>query len=521
VGNFHQPGKERFQALIRTLRRLFLFLRRLLSEQLNRNIYTRILFTNATLFVIALLVLLTYTNFIVRQVAYDQVQQELLRKAKRVNFALLQQTAPVWDKPLSEIPDNQAQSRQDLLKFLSDAFDARITVFDTAGTILGVSAEQEVLPGSKVEPQYIEVLGKGETTITRKVDRETGQFYFIAAVPMGNNLDPVKNGILLEMKPANLDLTLSQTRLYLLLGGMVLLVIIIIVSVYLAMHISRPISRLAATVAEISRGSYIVSSDDHHLDEISDLTGQLNKMSLRLQKMQADNDRMEEERARLFAEISHELRTPLTAVQGFVEAIRDGMVKDEAVMERYLDTIYAQTLHIARLVDDILALNRLESGNVTVEKMPVDLTVLAQGVAMSMEGVAQRQNTSIQLEKKTKEAVVIGDIDRLEQILRNLLKNAIEATKNGIIKIAVEKGQSEVLLTITDNGCGIPPEELPHIWDRFYRVKNKRGSFPQEKGIGLGLVIVKKLIQLQDGKIDVTSQLGKGTTFSLSFPARP
>lgn len=109
---------------------------------------------------------------------------------------------------------------------------------------------------------------------------------------------------------------------------------------------------------------------------------------------------MEEERARLFAEISHELRTPLTSVQGFVEAIRDGMVQDEALQEKYLETIYTQTVHITRLVDDILSLSRLESGNITVEKLPVDLIALAQGVVMSMEGLANSKNISMVLEKK-------------------------------------------------------------------------------------------------------------------------
>jgi signal transduction histidine kinase len=123
------------------------------------------------------------------------------------------------------------------------------------------------------------------------------------------------------------------------------------------------------------------------------------------------------------------------------------------------------------------------------------------------------------LEKKTEKAVVIGDVDRIEQIIRNLLKNAVRATENGTIRVGVEARQDEVILTIEDNGIGIAPDDLPHIWDRFYRVKNQHGSHRQEKGSGLGLVIVKKLVQLQGGKIDVASQLGKGTIFSISFPS--
>lgn len=515
---YFQKSRERLEIVTKAAHAFLLIVKRLLREQYNKNIYTRILFTNVTVFVVVMIALTIFSGFVVKQVTYDQVQQDLLRKAKRVNFALLQQTDYTWGTPPAEITNDRAQGRQDLLKFLADTFDARITVFDREGNIMGASAEQEVVPGSKVKLKFLEILSKGEPSITRQVDRETGQLTFIAFVPMGSNVDPIKNGILLEAKPSNLDLALNKLRMYLLFGGMVILVAIIFISVYLAMYISRPISRLAATVAEISRGSYILS-DDQPLEEINDLTCQLNKMTIRLQNIKAESSRMEEERDRLFAEISHELRTPLTAVQGFVEAIRDGMAQDEALQKRYLDTIYTQTVHITRLVDDMLSLSRLESGNITVEKLPVDLTVLAQGVVMSMEGLANSKNTSLLFEKKTENAIIIGDVDRMEQIIRNLLKNAVRATENGTITVGVEVRQGEALLTIADNGIGIPPDDLPHIWDRFFRVKNQRDSNMKEQGSGLGLVIVKKLVQLHNGKIDVASQLGNGTTFSISFPS--
>jgi len=315
-----------------------------------------------------------------------------------------------------------------------------------------------------------------------------------------------------------LELILNKMNLFLLIGGTIVLLIIITLSVNLAMHISRPISRLATSIAEVRRGSYVLNDEEQVLDEINVLAGQVNKLALRLEAIRAESDRMEREKARLFAEISHEFRTPLTAVQGFTEAIRDGMVEDETLRRKYLDMIYTQTLHIARLVDDILALSRLESGAVNVEKLPLDLVALAQGVVMSMEGLAESKNNTIRVEKKVESAVVLGDWDRMEQILRNLLKNAIRATENGFIKVGIDSRQGEVLLTVEDSGVGIPPNEIPHIWDRFYRAANQRGINMEEKGTGLGLVIVKKLVQLQDGKIDAESELGKGTIFRISFP---
>jgi len=506
--------KGKTQCTARFLRRILHSMKRILLEQFNKNIYTRILFTNVIVYIIALIALAIFSNAMVKQNTFDQVEQDLLRKAIRVNYALTQKENLTWgssDKPEAE---------QDLLKFLADSFDTRITIYDLQGTILNTSTEQEVVPGSKVDAKFIKILTSRETDVRRSIDKETGQITFIAAIPMGNTENTeytVEKGILLETQSTNIDLALNRMSLSLFIGGATILVIIIVISVYLAMCISRPISRLATSVTEISKENSFLYDSNQSMDEINELAVQINKLAVRLKKEQTQSSMMEEERTQLFAEISHELRTPLTAVRGFTEAIRDGMVEDETLQKKYLDMIYTQTLHITRLVDDILALSRLESANVTIEKLPLDLGALAQGVVLTMESMAKSKNVFIIFEKKMEKAVVVGDVDRMEQILRNLLKNAVNATENGTIKVAIESHQREVILTIEDNGIGIAPEDLPHIWDRFYRVKNQRNTNMEEKGTGLGLVIVKKLVQLQDGKIEADSQLGKGTIFHISF----
>lgn len=508
-----------FKKAIGFLFKIFVSVKRFLQAQFNRNLYTRILFTNVTAFAAALIILVVFSNLMVKQVIFTQIQQELLREAKRVNFALLDQPDNGWTLPPDQRAESQVKVQQELLKYMSDVYDVKITIFDMEGNITAISAEQELVPGSKIGDKYLKAFQKGTVGTIQTVEQETGLPIFAAVVPMGDNQVPITNGILLETKSSSLDVNLSKMRLYMAVGGMVILLFIIFISIYLAIYISRPISRLAAAAAEISRGSYVLHDTGQPLEEIRDLAGQLDKLAERLQRIQADSFRMEEERTRLFAEISHELRTPLTAVQGFVEAIRDGIVQDEALRERYLNTIYSQTIHINRLVDDILELSRLESGNVTVEKLPVDLNALALGVAASMEPVANRTNTSIMVEAKSDKAVILGDADRMEQVIRNLVKNAIRATENGIIRVEVSSRQGKVILIIEDNGAGIAPEELPRIWERFYRIKKQLDEPVEEKGSGLGLVIVKKLVQLLGGSIDVTSQLGKGTVFRICFPA--
>lgn len=483
-----------------------------LFEQFNKNIYTRILFTNVAVFSIALVILVNFSNFMVTQSVYDQVQQDLLRKSKRVNYALTSENV---------FNSNQSIAEHELLKFLADSFDVIIIVFDKEGTILSTSEEQEVVPLSKVDAKFTEILINGEPKVVHETDKETGQLTFSASIPMGKTENPnptIVNGILLKAKPANIDLILNKMNLMVIIGGIVILIFIIVISVYLASCISRPISRIATSIAEFNGSNYVLDEESTWLDEINDLTEQIKKLTSYTENIQSKTNKIEEERTKLFTEISHELRTPLTAVQGFTEAIRDGMVEDEMLQKKYVDMIYAQTIHITRLVDDILSLSRIESGDITVEKLPLDLAALAHGVVMAMEGLAKNNNNTILFNKKSDNTVMIGDVDRMEQVIRNLLKNAINATDNGIIKVEIESYKNEVQLVIEDNGSGIQPEELLHIWDRFYRGKNQRNSDLELKGTGLGLVIVKKLVQMQDGKLDAESQLGKGTIFRLRFP---
>ncbi|MDW7729341.1 MAG: HAMP domain-containing sensor histidine kinase [Bacillota bacterium] len=494
---------------------------RLLRDQYNKNIYTRIIFTNVTVIAVGLVILMLISSFVVKQATYQLAEEELLEKAKRVNYAFLELTDQLWGTPFTEHTNGQTQDRQDFIKFLADIYDTRITIFDREGAISDTSARQEVGPGSKVENKFLEVLNVEEITIVRTTGRETGQLSLAAVVPLGNDRENIQNWILLEMGTTNLDFTLNRLYLAQVIGGALVLTLLIIISTSLSTNISRPISGLTTRVGEIGSGSNSLKMEECSLDEINTLSQELSKLEQKVQKIQLESRKMEEDRSRLFAEISHELRTPLTAVQGFIEAIRDGLVKDQTVYDRYLDTIYQQTVHITRLVDDILALSRLESGTVTVDKLPVDLSALAGGVAASMEEAARRKNNLIRLDSKAESAVVLGDADRIEQIIRNLLKNAINATENGTIRVGVETEPDQVLLTVEDSGAGISPEDLPHIWDRFFRVRTQHGERDREKGTGLGLVIVKKLVQLQEGNIEVASKPGQGTTFRITFPPYP
>ncbi|MEA4963412.1 sensor histidine kinase [Lutispora sp.] len=511
--------KKRIGKFLQVFKKLGLSLKCFFIEQFNRNIYTRILLINVICFVLSLSALIAFFDFSVKQVAYNQIQQELLRKAKRANFALLQKAT--WNQlALSEYEGNNLiQSQQEQIKFLSDIFDAKITIFDKSANIVATSAKQEIVPGSQVDKSFAKTISMGETMTAKIINKETKELTFIAVVPMGDSNDIIVNGILLEATPSKLDHNIAKMRLCLILVGIFILIIIIFISVYQAIFISKPISRLSTSMAELNSGNYVRDQYLPTLDEVKALTDQFNKLAEKMQKIQEENKSIEGERTRLFSEISHELRTPLTAVQGFVEAIQDGIVQDKDLLDKYLEIIYTQTIHINRLVDDMLQLSRLESSSMKLEKSPLNLVTLAHGVVESMEALVQTMNITIIFEKNTDQAMILGDTDRIEQIIRNLLQNAINATGNGKIIVRVEDSPHSIILTVKDNGIGISSDDLPHIWDRFYQNKSQRNAAKAKRGSGLGLVIVKQLVLLHNGKIEVESQPGIGTTFCVYFPA--
>ncbi len=217
--------------------------------------------------------------------------------------------------------------------------------------------------------------------------------------------------------------------------------------------------------------------------------------------------------SRFLADVSHELRTPLTSIRGNVDLIRRMGPDSES-----LDAVQSEVDRMIRLVGDLLLLSRAEAGNLPLSKTPVVidtllLEVLQQAIVLT-QGKVQVSIGNLE------QAIVIGDRDRLKQLLLNLVVNALQYTQSGgRVLLSLRVVDDCVHITISDNGPGIPPDELPHIFDRFYRVEKSR-SRSALGGSGLGLSIAQWIAQSHDGRIEVASEPGKGTTFSVWLPLK-
>jgi two-component system phosphate regulon sensor histidine kinase PhoR len=229
-----------------------------------------------------------------------------------------------------------------------------------------------------------------------------------------------------------------------------------------------------------------------------------------------ERQRLDAMRRDFVANASHELRTPLTSIRGFVEALEDGAAADPLTAERFLGKIHTHADRMGALVEDLLELSRLESGERPPVREPVDVAEVAEDVAASFAELAERKGLTLECRHQPAPAVTT-DGDRLRRILENLVENAVKYTPSGgSVRIETAGREGAAHVTVSDDGPGIPPEHLPRIFERFYRVDKARSR--DLGGTGLGLSIVKHLAESIGATVAVSSDVGRGTRFTVVVP---
>ena len=271
----------------------------------------------------------------------------------------------------------------------------------------------------------------------------------------------------------------------------------------------RPINEITATARRIGRTEHLAEriAIPNTGDEVSRLAETFNEMLARL-------DQLFQTHQRLVGDVSHELRTPLTTIQGNLDLLKRGAIDDPELRQEALSEIETETKRMTRMVGDLLLLAQADAGH-ALHRVPVELDTLLldvfrQGMVMAQGKVELRLVHEDQ-------AQIMGDVDRLRQLLLNLVDNAIKYTPaGGKVTLALYREPGHVRIEVADNGPGIADKDLPHIFERFYRADRARSR--QLGGSGLGLSIVQWVAQAHDGEIQVQSEVGVGSTFTLRLP---
>ena len=299
---------------------------------------------------------------------------------------------------------------------------------------------------------------------------------------------------------------LSRTNQALLYAALGAALVALMLGIILARTLTHPLRDMTAAIHAMAKGDLKQHVSVKSRDEIGELATAFNQMS-------ADLDRLNRSRRQMTADITHDLRSPLTVIGGYVESMRDGVLKPTP--ER-LNTIHAEVQHLQRLVEDLRTLSQADAGELTLNREPVPPLALLERMAKSYNHLAAQKKVSLEVQADPDLPEIRLDPDRMTQVFGNLVTNSLRYTPGGgkIVLTATQEA-SGLVFSVQDNGQGIPAEALPHIFDRFYRADPARAQGDES---GLGLTIARSIVEAHGGSISAESEVGKGTKVKIVFP---
>lgn len=298
--------------------------------------------------------------------------------------------------------------------------------------------------------------------------------------------------------------TINVIRSMLLYISLIVLLIAVILAFYLSNRLARPIQNITKSAKELSRGNFNVKFDGSNFTETKELAKTLNKASYEMEK----TDFYQRE---ILSNISHDLKTPLTMIRGYAEKIVDITGENKEKRNKDLNVIISETERLNSLVTDMMTVSNLQSNNLTLNKETFDIIDAAKSVYESFLVLNSSENFDIQF-KPCRATYVNGDKNKIQQVISNFISNAVKYSEdNKTIILQIKRVGKKVAVHCIDHGLGIPSDELPHVWDRYYRTSVNHGR--EIDGSGLGLSIVKGILALHNASYGVNSEEGKGSDF--------
>jgi signal transduction histidine kinase len=334
-----------------------------------------------------------------------------------------------------------------------------------------------------------------ENAVALAVNGKTVGWLLMESLPRERIPNSPEEGFLRTVNSSAFLSALIATVLALVLGGV------------LAFTLTRTLRELTEATVEISRGKLGLQVKVRSKDELGNLAASFNQMSL-------DLERATSARRQMTADIAHDLRSPLSVIAGYTEALSDGKLPSSP--EIY-EILHQETRHLSRLVDDLRTLSLADAGELSLILLPAQPGVLLERVAARHAVSAEENQLSLRVDIAPDLPLISVDMERMAQVFDNLILNAFRYTSpGGKIILSAEATGGQVRMQVRDNGSGIAPEDLPLIFDRFYRGDKARQGSGES---GLGLAIAKSLVEAHHGTITVDSIQGEGTTFTIHLPA--
>lgn len=434
------------------------------------------------------------------------LQQKLINSSKEL---LADETDFIISEYLSMFTDSTKTSdvMKMQLKSLNRFLNIRSWIVNDIGRIIIDSSDSLNAEGKNVADYYPVLLEAGYTDNVY-ISELFSEPMLAFTRPISYDYD-VSGYIILFSSYKNIE---TSTATYLDITHLCFLIflsVLFIVLLYLYLISAIPLKKLTKAAKEYSQGNYNYALILKGLNDYRELGAAIFYMAGELSKL-------DDYQKKFVANISHDFRSPLTSIKGFAEAIKDGTIPYEQ-QDKYLDIILFETERLNKLTSNLLELNRFETKAALLDISSFDINSIIKKTAASFEGICRNKKISINLVFSSKEAYVDADVDKIQQVLYNLIDNAIKFSHNNSdIRVSSEEKGDKIQISVKDYGIGIPRDSINKVWERFYKTDASRGK--DKRGTGLGLSITKEIIQAHNENIYVISTEGVGSEFTFSLP---
>lgn len=381
-------------------------------------------------------------------------------------------------------------------------------IVNSQGIVIVSSGLANLGKGTTIYQNDVQSLQEGKTIKKEFSDPATGERYLTVGKPIKQKGTFI-GGIFIATPIEGIYQSIAKVKNMIKLASVGAILVSIGFALFLSKQLSIPLLKMVAATRKIAKGDLDSRVYIQSKDEIGSLANEINQLAIELQRYQ-DN------RSEFFANISHELRTPLTYIDGFSKAIRKKLYKSEEEKDHMFALVEQETARMTKMVDDLFELAKMEEEKLDVHFELIDLNEVVEAAASKIQLKAEEKGLILSINGNDALPFIKGDGLRLEQIVINVLENAIRYTDKGKVGAKLSFDSRDVIVVIEDTGIGIPEKDIPYLFDRFYRVDKSRSR--KMGGTGLGLAIVKQLVDLHKGTIAVFSESGKGTRFQIHFP---
>ena len=409
------------------------------------------------------------------------------------------------------------------MRMIEDIAMGEVWIVDakTGNIVQGRNEKGQPFSYLKLPPNAEETIKKaisGETTTTENFNDYLNENSITVAVPIKNG--QTIEGVVLLHSPVKYMSSALKSGIYTLIFSILAALILASISaVWLSISFTKPLNKIRDTTAELAKGNYEVTTQIKQSDEIGELAKSIDKLALQLDKSSKESERFQKMRQNFIANISHELRTPITVIRGSIEAICDGVISNPEQLKDYNEQILSDSIHLQRLVNDLIDLTKLQNTDFSIDKSTINLFEIINDAVRSMKQISTKKGVKINFSAENTieedRYLFAGDYQRIRQMIIIVLDNAIKfSNENQKVDILLKKENKKYELKICDSGRGIDPENIGEIFNRYH----KSNTEENKNGMGLGLAIAKEIALRHNIEIFVKSVPDIKTVFTFLIP---